>query len=165
MPLPLLPRTHSKEITLLNPFCSFYLSLSLIFPKVVECVSDHVCVCERAAGNRITLITWQVLCPLRCWDQCVCVCVFIATTGAPCCRCAYRPDCARQNRLPSSQNQWLLFSLLQWPDSICVEYKACIVAHETVVRFISPRPLTVAGAYIYIRSSRRLHWITSQLHT
>lgn len=36
-----------------------------------------------------------------------------------------------EKRLPSTQNQWLLFSLLQRPPVICNEYKAHIVAHKT----------------------------------
>jgi len=51
-------------------------------------------------------------------------------TGAPCSWCVYRPDSGMEKRLPSTQNQWLLFSLLQRPPVICDEYKAHIVAHK-----------------------------------
>lgn len=45
--------------------------------------------------------------------------------------CAYRPGSGMEKRLPSTQNQWLLFSLLQRPPVICNEYKAHIVVRET----------------------------------
>ncbi|KAK1905445.1 E3 ubiquitin-protein ligase SNT2, partial [Dissostichus eleginoides] len=41
--------------------------------------------------------------------------------------CVYRPYFGMEKRLPSTQNQWLLFSLLQRPPVIWDEYKAHIV--------------------------------------
>lgn len=63
----------------------------------------------------------------------------------------YRPDSGMEKRLPSTQNQWLLFSLLQRPPVICNEYKAHIVPHKTHTHtphlYVHSPFTTVAGSH------------------
>lgn len=90
------------------------------------------------ADNKVTVITRWPLCPLAADCQsvwgCVCVCAVSMVVynhfSAPCSWCMYRPDSGMEKCLPSTQNQWLLFSPLHWPPVICKEYKAHIVAHR-----------------------------------
>ena len=130
---------HSKENCLIESICSFCLHSSLCLQ------SGGICL-----WSCMVAITWQTLCPLTADCQymrlcmCVCVCVCVCVQCPECCItpsppprcsplsvCAYRPDAGMEKRLPSTQNQWLLFSLLQRPLVICNEYKAHIVARET----------------------------------
>lgn len=63
------------------------------------------------------------MCPKRC--------ITPPPSGTPCSLRLYRPDSGMEKRLASTQNQWLLFSLLQRPPVIRSEYKAHIVARPT----------------------------------
>lgn len=109
------------------------------------------------AGNKIAVITWCAVGPLAA-SICVCVCALSRGThpSSPhrCSLlsvCVYRPDSGMEKCLPSTQNQWLLFSLLQRPPVICNEYKAHIVAHKThthTPHFYVHSPFTtVAGSH------------------
>jgi len=90
------------------------------------------------AGNKVAVITRWALCPLAADRQSVCMYavsrVVYKHSSSPCSRCMYRPDSGMEKCLPSTQNQWLLFSPLQRPPVICNEYKAHIVARKTLTR-------------------------------
>lgn len=86
------------------------------------------------ACNKTAVNTRQAFCPST-HDMCARSVQSCVTSSpppdAPCSQSVYRPDFGMEKRLPSIQNQWLLFSLLQRPLVICNEYKARIVTHKT----------------------------------
>ena len=131
---------HTKEIALLNPFVH-PASIRAVFAKCWYLpLFAHVLYLfvNVLADNKVAVITRWPLCPLAavcqcvCVSQCPCVCgvsrVVYNHSNTPCSWCMYRPHSGMEKCLPSTQNQWLLFSPLHRPPVICKEYKAHIVA-------------------------------------